>query len=77
MGEVKRKPEPKSEAVQKFSVGETVLIVRPSPLWAGCVGEVVSFANGLHRVRITAKPDASNFSHFHADVPGEHLESFI
>jgi len=74
---VKRKPEAKDETPQKFAVGESVIILRPNKLWFDCVGEVVSFNNGLHRVKIKAKADGSTFSHFHADVPGEQLDSFI
>lgn len=74
---MKRKAEAKNLEPQKFVVGETVLILRPSPLWAGASGEVVSFKDGLHRVRIEAKPDGSTFSHFHADIPGSLLQSYI
>jgi len=73
---VKRKPEAKDETPQKFAVGESVIILRPH-LWSDAIGEIVSFNNGLHRVKIKAKADGSTFSHFHADVPGEQLDSFI
>lgn len=74
---VKRKAEAKNLEPQKFVVGETVLILRPSPLWAGCTGTVFGFANGLHRIRIEAKPDGSTFSHFRADIEGSLLQSYI
>jgi hypothetical protein len=60
-----------------FAVGETVKINRPSPLWAGCVGDVVKIENGIHRVRIAANPDGSTCTFFHADIIGHHLESWI
>jgi hypothetical protein len=59
-----------------FAVGETVAILRPH-LWSNCVGEVVSVNNGMHRIRIEAKPDGSTFSFFHADVDGHLLDSYI
>lgn len=74
---MKRKPDPTTLEPQKYAVGETVLILRPSPLWAGCSGTVTGFANGLHQIRIEAKPDGSNFTHFRADIPGSLLEPFI
>lgn len=63
--------------VRKFEDGETVLIVRPNLLWSGCSGVVVGFTDGLHRVRIEAKPEGSTCSHFHADVRGDELESYL
>lgn len=65
------KPEEK-----KFENGETVIILRPH-LWSGCSGEIVGFENGLHRVKITAKPDGSDFSHFHCECPGSLLEPYL
>lgn len=70
----KRKEE--SGEPQKFSVGETVIILRPH-LWSGATGEVVSFANGLHRIKIEAKDPTPAHSHFHADAPGSELEAYI
>jgi len=61
---------------QKYAVGETVRILRPA-LWSGCVGEVVSFKDGLHRVRIANKPSGSDMPFFHTDVCGSMLEEFI
>jgi hypothetical protein len=72
---MKRKPQPKPTAERKFADGESVAIIRPSPLWSGCKGVVVGFEDGLHRVRIAAKPEGSTFNFFHADVDGAHLES--
>lgn len=74
---MKRKPDPNNLEPQKFAVGETVKILRPSPLWSGCSGTVVAFASGLHQIRIEAKPDGSTFSHFRADIEGSVLEAYI
>lgn len=73
---MKRKPEAKTPEPQKFAVGETVKILRPH-LWSGCVGCVVSFAGGLHRIKIEGRPDGANMNYFHADVPASQLEEFI
>lgn len=72
---MKKKPATEIEP-QKFAVGETVIVKRPA-LWAGASGEVVSFANGLHRVRIPNKPTGTDLPFFHTDVPGSLLEEFI
>lgn len=68
----------KTEAVlepQKFSVGETVKINRPH-LWSDCVGEVVSFKDGMHRIKIPVKyPHSESF--WTTDAPASQLESFI
>lgn len=74
---MKRKPKTKNVEPRKFVDGETVLIVRPEKLWAGCNGTVVSFANGLHHVHIEAKDGETYPNGFHADVPGSLLEPFI
>lgn len=74
---MKRKSDPQNLEPRKFADGETVLILRPSPLWAGCSGTVTGFKDGLHQIRIEAKPDGSTFSHFRADIPGSLLEPFI
>ncbi len=62
---------------RKFQDGDSVLIIRPNMLWFGCSGVVVSFADGLHRVRIEAKEGGSTCSHFHADIPSEELEEYL
>lgn len=70
----------KTEAVlepQKFSVGETVKINRPH-LWSDCVGEVVSFKDGMHRIKIKSIYDGfDRDACFHTDAPASQLESFI
>jgi len=76
MAAVKRKAVIAPQQPRKFADGETVLIKRPH-LWSGCVGEVVGFANGLHRVKITGKPEGTSFSHFHADVAADLLETYL
>lgn len=52
-----------------FDVGTPVVIIRPNPLWSGCAGEVVSIANGIHRIKIQGR----NGDTFHADCPCEQL----
>jgi len=52
-----------------FKVGSQVLIKRPN-LWSGCVGSVVSVAEGYHRIKIVGVDN----SVFHADVMGDELE---
>lgn len=74
-GQLKNKPAISTEA-QKFAVGETVLILR-SHLWAGAVGEVVGFSEGLHRVRIKNRHDDKLTPFFHTDVRASQLEGFI
>lgn len=61
---------------QKYAVGETVLILRPH-LWSRCCGEVVAFANGLHRVKIEARDKETYPNGFHTDVPGSQLEPYL
>ena len=60
----------------RFSVGEEVLILRPH-LWSAHVGTVESDKDGVHRIRITVKPDGSVCSPFHADVAGQCLEATL
>jgi len=73
----RKSKEPRPIQPQKFAVGETVLINRPH-LWSGCVGEVVKFENGLHRIRIVGKCDAGEKPPvFHTDAEGEFLEGWI
>jgi hypothetical protein len=65
-----------AEEPRKFADGDTVLINRPH-LWSGCSGVVVGFADGLHRVKVTARPDATTQGFFHTDVPGSQLEDYL
>lgn len=51
-----------------FDVGTPCVILRPS-MWSGCAGEVVSIANGIHRIKIQGR----NGETFHADCPYEQL----
>jgi len=67
----------KAEDLRKFADGDTVLIIRPSPLWAGCSGTVVGFANGLHRIHIQAKDGEAYPKGFHADICGDELELYL
>lgn len=77
MATVKRKPAaPQAYRGPVFAAGETVLVQRPN-LWSGAVGEVIKVDNGIHRIRIEAKPGGSTFSAFHADVSGDQLESYL
>ena len=69
---MREKSEPAAIQPQKFAVGETVLIKRPH-LWASCVGEVVSFANGQHCIKIAGK----HGDVFHTDAAAEFLEEWI
>lgn len=71
----RKKPEAELEP-QKFSVGETVRILR-SHLWADCVGEVVSFREGKHLVKIKNKHDDKTMPFFHTEACASQLESFI
>jgi hypothetical protein len=71
----KKKPEA-LEQPRVYANGETVLIKRPH-LWSGCVGEVVGFANGQHRIKISANEDGSTTAIFHADAAAEFLEGWI
>jgi len=52
-----------------FKVGSQVIIKRPN-LWSGSCGEVVSVAEGYHRIKIVGFDNAV----FHADVMGDELE---
>jgi hypothetical protein len=54
---------------QKFALGERVKINRPH-LWSGNSGEVVSFADGQHRIRIKGKDEGF----FHTEATAEFLE---
>lgn len=62
--------------LQKYKVGETCLVLRPH-LHSGCVGEVVSFKDGMHRIKIPTKPDMAVEKFWHTDVPGSQLEGWI
>ena len=59
-----------------FLDGETVTILRPN-LWSGCSGEVVGFKEGLHHVRVKAKPGFVKCSHFSVEAPGSELEAAL
>lgn len=73
---MKRKSKPDVVEPQKFSAGETVMILRPN-MWSGACGEVVSFKDGLHRVRIKNKQNDESTPYFHTDVKGSELEEYI
>lgn len=73
---MKRKPETKNVEPRKFADGESVIILRPH-LWSGCSGTVISFSDGLHRLKIDAKDGEAYPSSFTAEAPGSLLESFI
>ena len=66
----KTKPAAVVKNLPRFTAGEPVVILRPH-LWSGCVGEVVSEKDGIHRVKINGKDKAF----FHTDVPGDQLEA--
>lgn len=59
-----------------FADGETVLVKRPH-LHSGNVGTVISFKDGMHRIRIPVKHEMAVEKFWHADVPGSLLEEFI
>lgn len=61
----------------KFAVGETVLVVKPSILWQGCSGGVVSFDGEHYRIRITAKDREAYPNGFSAAIKEEHLEAWL
>ncbi len=52
-----------------LEVGTPVVIKRPS-LWANCAGEIISVANGLHRIKI----QGLNGQWYHADEIHANLE---
>jgi len=76
VGGVKRKAGPKNLEPQKFQVGETTLILRPH-LWGGASGVVVSFSEGMHRIKVKTNPEGSTCPVFHTDVPASQLESSL
>lgn len=76
MSKLKRKAQPKEIEPQKYQAGETVALLRPH-LWSNYVGVVVSFKEGLYRVRIESKTDGSTCPHFHTDAKASELEGWI
>jgi len=60
-----------------FQDGETVLIKRGSPIWAGYVGEVCGFKVGLHHIRVSRKPDGNPSKPFACEIPGSDLETYL